>query len=345
MITHKHLCWLFVLLTANIFVQAQNLDNPGDYMTAIAKARGDMDSKYMQYVSAAAHGRRARKVEKLRQQVLDNITQSRYNTTDLPKYKGDNSLRQGSIDYIQMCYRVFNEDYKKIVDVEELAEQSVDEMQIYILLQKKVAEKLDEAHANLQKIYKEFAAKYNVTLIDEKSPLQEKIAIAGKLDDYINNVYLAFFKCNWEDGQITTAMNNKKVNDIEQSRNALIRYANEGLQSLDTLKSFDSDPSLVNACKQALLFYKNTAEKDIPQQTDYYLKQEEFAKAKKAYESKSSHSKDDVDAYNKAVKDINNAVNSFNQTNNRVNNGRNQVVKNWEDTEKRFADDHMPHYK
>lgn len=244
-----------------------------------------------------------------------------------------------------MCYRVFSEDYKKIVDVEELAEQSVDEMQIYILLQKKVAEKLDEAHANLQKIYKEFAAKYNVTLIDEKSPLQEKIAIAGKLDDYINNIYLAFFKCNWEDGQITTAMNNKKVNDIEQSRNALIRYANEGFQSLDTLKSFDSDPSLANACRQALLFYKNTGEKDIPQQTDYYLKQEEFEKAKKAYESKSSHSKDDVDTYNKAVKDINNAVNSFNQTNNKVNNGRNQMVKNWQDTEKRFADDHMPHYK
>src|SRR5580658_10946814 len=72
-----------------------DLTNPGGYMTAISNARGDMDTKYMQYVSAAAHGRRARKVEKLRQEVLDNITQSRYNTIDLPKYKGDNTLRQG----------------------------------------------------------------------------------------------------------------------------------------------------------------------------------------------------------------------------------------------------------
>jgi hypothetical protein len=347
MITHKHVCWLAFFLTANIFLQAQNMDNPGDYMTAIAKARGDMDSKYMQYVSAAAHGRRARKVEKLRQQVLDNITQSRYSTTDLPKYKGDNSLRQGSIDYIQMCFRVFSEDYKKIVDVEELAEQSVDEMQIYILLQKKVGEKLHEANSNLQKTTNEFAAKYNVTLIDEKNPLQEKITIASKLNAYIDNVYLAFFKCNWVDNQITTAMNNKKVNDIEQARNALSRYANEGLASLDTLRVFDGDPSLGNACKQALQFYKNMSDKDIPQLTDYYLKQEEFEKAKKAFESKSSgsHSKEDVDAYNKAVKDINNAVNSFNQTNTKVNKGRTETVNNWTDTEKKFADDHMPHYK
>jgi hypothetical protein len=345
MITHKILIWLVLLLATSTLSQAQNLDNPGDYMTAIGKARGDMDSKYMQYVSAAAHGRRARKVEKLRQQVLDNIMQCRYNTTDLPKYKGDNSLRQGSIDYIQMCYRVFSEDYKKIIDVEELAEQSVDEMQVYILLQKKVGEKLQEAHENFRIIYKGFAAKYNVTLIEDKSPLKEKMEIAGKLDDYMNNVYLVFFKCNWEDEQITKAMNNKKVNDIEQARNALIRYAMEGIQSLDTLKVFDGDPSLANSCKQALQFYKNEAEKDMPLLTEYYLRNEEFEKAKRTYDAKSSHAKDEVDAFNKAVKDFNNAVNAFNQTNTKVNKGRTQAVNNWTDTEKKFADEHMPHYK
>src|SRR5258708_24909824 len=114
---------------------AQDLQNPGDYITAITKARGDMDTKYMQYLSAAAHGRRARKVEKLRLEGLGNITQSKYNTIGLPLYKGDNSLRQGSIDYIQFCYRMFNEHYKKIVNIEELAEQSFDEMQPYLLLQ------------------------------------------------------------------------------------------------------------------------------------------------------------------------------------------------------------------
>ena len=347
MITYKHACYLLLLLTISFFSTAQtlNLENPGDYMTAISKAHSDMDIKYMQYVSAAAHGRRARKVEKLRQQVLDNITQSRYNTTDLPKYKGDNSLRQGAIDYIQLCYHVFNDDYKKIIDVEELTEQSVDEMQVYILLQQKVGEKLHEGSMALEKISKEFAAKYNVNLIEEKTPLGDKMEIASKLNKYMNNVYLAFFKCNWEDNQITTAMNNKKVNDIEQSRNALARYANEGLQALDTLKTFEGDPSLANACRQSLQFYKNMAEKDLPQLTDYYLKQEEFEKAKKSYNSKSSHSKEDVDSYNKAVKDFNNGVNSFNQNNSKVNKGRTEMINNWQDTEKKFADEHMPHYR
>src|SRR5688572_17222011 len=164
---------LFCLLLPQI-LPAQ-ADNPGAYMTSIAAARGDMDSKYMQYMSAAAHGRGARRVEKLRQQVLESITQSRYKTTDLPLYKGDNSLRQSSIDYIQLVYRIFNEDFQKVVDMEELAEQSIDEMQAFLLLQEKIGEKLAEASGKLQKASTDFAAKYNVKLIDGSTALSEKM--------------------------------------------------------------------------------------------------------------------------------------------------------------------------
>jgi hypothetical protein len=333
-----------ILLTA-YSATAQNLDNPGEYMTAMVKARGDMDSKYMQYVSAAAHGRRARKVEKLRLEVLDNITNSRYKTTDLPIYKGDNSLRQSSIDYIQLCYTIFNEDYKKIVNMEEIAEQSVDEMQAYMLLQQKVDEKLQEGYAALDKVTHTFAAKYNVTLTTEQSPLGTKLEESGKVNTYTGTLYMIFFKCNWEDNQMVKAINNQKVNDAEQARNALLNYANEGLKSLDTLKPFEGDPSLLNACKRVLAFYKQAAEKDMPKLADYYVKKEEFEKLKRDYDAGSNHSQADVNTFNKAVKDINNAVNAYNQTNNKVNTGRNQAVNDWNNADKQFQDQHIPHYK
>ena len=323
-----------------------DLTNPGGYMTAISNARGDMDTKYMQYVSYAAHGRRARKVEKLRQEVLDKITESRYKTTDLPLYKGDNSLRQASIAYIQVTYNVFAEDYKKIVNIEELAEQSVDEMQIYLLLQDKISEKLNEAWTDLDKAIEAFAAKYNVTLTKESSPLGAKLETAAKLDKHVNMVYIAFFKCNWEDNQMVKAMNDKKLNDMEQSRSALSSYAAEGLKGLDTVKPFEGDASLIAVCRKALLWYQNTAEKDVPKLTDFYVKQEEFDKIKKNFDAKGSdRTKADVDAYNKAVNDLNTSVKSYNQTNNLVNTGRTQTVNDWTNTEKSFADQHMPHYR
>jgi hypothetical protein len=333
--------FLFISLSAT----AQNPDNPGDYMTAMVKARGDMDSKYMQYMSAAAHGRRPSKVEKLRQEVLDNITNSRYKTTDLPIYKGDNSLRQSSIDYIQLCYNVFSQDYQKIINMEELAEQSVDEMQAYILLQQKIDEKLEEGYAVLDKVTHEFAGKYNVNLVSEQTPLTAKLAEASKVNAYSNVVYIIFFKCNWEDQQMVKAMNDKKVNDAEQARSALLSYANEGLKELDTIKPFEGDPSLVNACKHVVTFYQQAAQNDMPKLTDFYVKKEEFDKLTKDFNAGSNHTKDDVNTYNKAVKDFNNSVNAYNQTNNKVNNGRTQAVNEWNNAEKDFQDQHVPHYK
>jgi hypothetical protein len=326
-------------------VHAQDLDNPGNYITAVSKARGDMDSKYMQYISYAAHGRRARKMEKLRQAVLDNIEQCRYKTTDLPYYKGDNSLRQAAIDYIKMCYIIFSEDYKKIVNLEELAEQSVDEMQAYLLLQDAINRKLQEAWTNLDKATSDFAAKYHVILSKDESPLGAKMQAADHLDKYVNAVFLTFFKCNWEDNQMVKAMNDKKVNDMEQARNALSSYAVQGLKALDTVKPYEGDASLVADCRQALLFYQKAADKDVPKLTDFYVKQEEFDKLKKTFEAKgSSRTKEDVDTYNKAVNEINASANGFNQTNAQLNSNRAVALNGWNDTEKRFTDEHMPHY-
>jgi len=338
---------LIVCMSFTLSSQGQATDNPGEYMTSISQARADMDVKYMQYLSAAAHGRRARKVEKLRAEVLETINQSKYKTTDLPKFKGDNTLRQGAIDYITLCYRVFNEDYKKIVDMEELAEQSFDAMSAYLLLQEKVTEKLTEASEKLHKTAMEFAGKYNVKVDETKGALDGKLEVAGKLTDYTNAVFLIFFKCNWQDMEMVTAMNNKKVNDVEQSRNSLLRFANDGLKGIDTLKSFNGDPSLANACRDVLKYYKKMSETDVPKLTDFYLKEENFNKTKKSFEAKSasSRTKEDVDTYNKSVNDYNEAINTFNKTNNAVNKERTQTMSTWEAAQKKFADANMPYYK
>ena len=342
-----YLLLIIFLIASSSSVLAQTFENAGQYMEAINKARETMDAKYMQYLSAAAHGRRARKVENLRIQVVESITESRYKTIELPYYKGDNSLRQGSIDYILLLYRIFNEDFAKIVNLEEIAEQSFDEMQAYLLLQEKTTEKLREAAAALQKTSTEFAAKHNVTIIDKQDALGQKMGMAGKLNSYTDKVYLLFFKCNWQDERMVMAMNAKKVNEIEQSRSALAQYAAEGLKALDTLRVFNGDPTLANACRQVLEFYKKMAEKDIPGLTDFYLKEDNFQKIKKSFDAKSPQSRTqaDVDAFNKAVNEMNAGVGTFNKTNTAINNSRNQVLKMYQEAEKKFADTHMPYYR
>jgi len=342
--------YLFLLLALCSFEKSssQVIENAGDYMTELSSAQIEMDQKYMAYVSAAAHSRRARKIEKLRTQALESIADAKSKTMGLPKYKGDNSLRQASVDYIQFCYRIFNDDYSKIVNMEEIAEQSVDQMQAYLLLQEKTSEKLEEASANLRKAEKEFAAKNEVTLVDTKNELFDKMTSAGKVNKYCDNLYILFFKCNWEDGQLFKALNAHKINDVEQARNSLIHFAEEGLTALksDSLKDFKGNSGLASGCRQALEFYLSMAKNNIPKLTDFYLKQENFDKIKKNLEAKGNNrTRQDVDEYNKAVKEMNASVGDFNQLNQDLNKRRQEVNQHWEDSEKGFKDDLMPYYK
>ncbi|RXK83838.1 LIC11966 family surface protein [Filimonas effusa] len=343
----KHYFFLLMLLSLVAAMPATaQTEDPVKYLSAIYAPQQEMNKTYMAYVSAMAHSKRAKKIEKMRMQTLEGIEKCRYKTIDIPFYKGDNALRKSSLDYIQLCYKLFNDDYAHIVNMDEIAEQSFDEMQAYLLLQEKTEEKLQQASKNMSDAVDSFAAKYHVQLVEgQKDELSIKMAKAGEVNKYHNKVYLLFFKCNWQDGQLTNAFNKKKLTEIEQSRNALSAFANEGLAVLDTLKNLEGDPALAGACKNALQFYKKSAE-EATQLADFLLKEEAFEKLQKSFEAKSAkdRTKEDVDAYNKAVGELNAAADKFNKTNTALNNGRNQVIQQWNETERSFVDAHMPHY-
>ena len=339
---------VLILLTAvTKLAEAQDGAGPVAYMNSISDAETQMNKSYMTYVSAAAHSSRKRKIEKLRVQTVDNIVICQNTINNLSPYKGDNSLRQSSLSYVQLCYKIFNEDYAHIVNMEDITERSYDEMQAYLLLQQATSDTLEVAVKRMDKAEHDFANKYNVKLTDEKSELGDKMDATGRQSKYRNKVYLLFYKCNWEDNQLTNALNEKNVTKVEQTRSALDKYAIEGLKVLDTLHTFENDGSLANACSQALTFYKKEAETQIPQLTDFFLKKENFEKQKATLDAKpqNARTQQDVDAYNKGVNDINNGVNTFNQINADLNSGRNDVNQTWDATEKAFIDVHTPYYK
>ena len=132
---------------------------------------------------------------------------------------------------------------------------------------------------------------------------------------------------------------------MKKSRNALATYAKEGLLALDSLNNFQGDHSLAQSCRQALMFYQKHAETDLPKVTDFFLKEENFNKMKKAMDLKdqSSLTKQEVDTYNKAVKDYNAGINQYNQLNNNINTSRKQIIDNWNNANNQFLDAHIPH--
>src|ERR1700748_1850422 len=200
-------------------------DDPGAYMNSISSAQTDMNKAYMAYISASAHSSRKRKIEKMRDNAVDAILTCKGNLNYLPPYKGDNTLRENALNYVALCYKVFNDDYAHIVNMDDIAERSYDEMQAYLLLQQATNDTLQAAISRMSKAENSFATKYNVTLIDQQTELGEKMKESNRIAAYHDKVYLLFYKCNWEDNQLTGAVNEKNVTKIEQVRSALAKYA------------------------------------------------------------------------------------------------------------------------
>lgn len=323
---------------------AQDFSKPTDYMSYLQKQQENITKRYLSYTSASAHGKREKKVEALRSKLLDEIQESRMNISGMPAWQGDKAYRDTAVSFMKFYYNVMNDDYAKVINMEEIAERSYDEMEAFILLEEAIDQKLSESNERMSAAEKAFAAKNNITLVEGESKTGDMMKEVNGLNKHYHEVYLIFFKPNVQEKNMIEAIDKGNVTGIEQSRSAMLKYAQEGLEKLKSVKSYKGDNSLIRVCTNNLNFYVKEADK-VNAVNDYFLAKEKFDAIKKETDKKNNRTKEDVDAYNKAVNDINKASGNYNSLMQELNNTRNENLKDWNQTMKTYFDEHTPHYK
>ena len=324
---------------------AQDYDNPVEYMNVISKQRESVSKKFMTYVSASAHGKREKKVESLRSKLLDEVQEARMNINSMPSFKGDKSFRDTAVNFMKLYYNVLNEDYSKIINMEEIAEQSYDAMEAYLMAQEQVDKKLEEGNGKMRLALQAFAAKNNVNLTTNKTELGEMMEQVHVMNVYHHQLYLIFFKPYKQEAYLMEAVEKNNVTGIEQNKSSLLKYAQSGLEKLTGIKPFEGDNSVVIACRSMLNFYVKEVNEKLGAISDYLLTKERFETIKKEFDKKSSPSKEEIDTFNKGVNDINKASQNYNATSQELNQLRKEALDNWNKTVNAFFDEHTPHYK
>jgi hypothetical protein len=342
----KHLFLLFMgMLFLQIAGKAQDYETASSYMDVMGKQQENISKKFLAYVSASAHGKRAKKVENLRSKLLDEVQDARMNIGSMPAFKGDKALRDTLVSFMKLYYNVLNEDYSKIINLEEIAEQSYDDMEAYLMAEEMVDKKLEEGNLLMKTAQKDFAAKNNIILTADKSELGDMMEEVHNMNIYHHQVYLIFFRPYKQESNMLEAMQKNNITGIEQNKSSLLKYAQSGLVKLNDIKAFEGDNSLVVACKNMLNFYVSEVNDKLNAVSDFYLTKERFEAIKKEYEKKSDHSQADVDAYNKSVNDINKAGQAVNEVNKTLNEKRSDLLNEWNNAENGFFSEHTPHYK
>ena len=314
------------------------------YLETIGNEFYEISHSSMSYTSAASHGKSARKVEKRRTELINTIKTAESKIRKMKPFAGDASLRDSVVSYLVLDRLVMTEDYGKIVNMEEIAEQSYDDMEAYLLAKERAEEKLEAAYDRVSEQQKLFANKNNIRIVEGTTKLSKKLEKSGKVLSYYNKIYLLFFKSFKNEAYMLVATSKNDISAMEQTKNALLTSAEQDLEKLGPMPAFNGDNSLKTACQQILAFYKMEASQKVPEMINFQLKQDNFEKMKAALDAKrpADRTKQDVDAYNKAVKEFNDGVNKINALNNDLNKKRNAVQDQWHNASENFLDKHVP---
>lgn len=335
------LFFIISLLSLPMLISAQTSINAVTYMEQLLKSFDDMEGVKWKYLKAVTRGRSARKVEKRRKKLISEYSNALAITRKIKAYQGDTLLKPALISYLKLTKTILKEDYDKILDMEAIAEESYDDMEAYILIQKRTDEKFLEASNLLNAGQSDFAAENNITIVEgEQTKRSERIKKASNALNHYNEVFLIFFKSNIQESTFLNAMVQGNVNAMDQSNNAIATYANEGLEDLGNLKLISNDRTVVNAAKGVLKFYVSETKTDFKEMLNFYIVADEFEAAQKKFEAikRNKRTKADIDKINKASDDYNKGVNKINTIVQRNNKRRDVVLKAWNKAVSSFFD-------
>jgi len=336
-----------ILFFITFFSYSQDFSSAVDYLNYINKIEEPISKDMWKYTKTVAHSKSARRIDNVRKNLIKTIQTAKNNLKKNTKgFNNDLEFHNKVIDYLTFSELMINEEYAKIIDMQEVAEQSYDFMEAYITTRELVNDKMNEEHEKLLASQSDFAKKYNVNLIssDEGTDIEKKMKLSSQVFKYHSNLYLLFFKCNYTDILLDNAIKSKDLAAIQQNANALKQYAEEGIAKIKEYEPIKGDNTLANQTKKSLEMYLNQANTFVPKVVDFYTYNSQFEDLSSALERKSpkERTKEEIDNYNKMVKEINKKINEFNKLNTENVNLKNKEINQWNTTAEQYISKHIP---
>lgn len=246
------LALLMLLAPAMTFSQG----NPVEYMDQFTSQYGVIQTDMWDYTRSVSHGRSARKVEKRRMELIETSDAALSKAKRAKDYNGDSDFKEAVVEYFEIINLVLKEDYEKIVDMEEIAEQSYDLMEAYMMAREAASEKQKEAAEMVGLAQKKFAEAHDIELIESEDDVDSKMEIAGAVYKHYNEIFLIFFKSNKQEMYLLDAIGTSDLSAIEQNREALKSTVAEGLEKLQDVTAYEGDRSMIDATKALFKFYE-----------------------------------------------------------------------------------------
>ncbi|HLT52497.1 MAG TPA: hypothetical protein VKZ97_01310 [Flavobacteriaceae bacterium] len=340
---HLNIFLITLLLACTSTIKAQSFSSAVEYLDFIAEQQEDVTKNMWKYTKAIAHGKSDRSVNNKRNALLKTLEKAINNIKKAQGFDGTEYKGQ-VLDHMRLNESLLKHDYAKIIDMKEVAEQSYDLMEAYILAQEMADKKMEEAQLEYEINMHKFAAKHNVQLVETENDLSKKMKISNEVFGHYNAMYLAFFKVHINQIYLWDAMKSNDVSAIQQNSNALNQMAKASMETINSIETYKNDKSVIEATKKVFQFYIDETENTIPKITDFFLLNEDFETIKSTLDKtpQSKRTQEQIDAYNNKVKEFNKGIESYNKVNQNLNVASQRALDNLNKANENFLARHIP---
>ncbi|GFZ84303.1 hypothetical protein GCM10011531_13680 [Aquaticitalea lipolytica] len=338
----KPLLTVFILLIAYT-THSQSFKNASEYLDFIATEQESVTKNMWKYTKAIAHSKNDRTINAKRNVLLKTVEKAIAKIENADGYDGEDYKKQ-VLTYMRLNESLLNQDYAKIIDMKEVAEQSYDAMEAYVLARELADQKMEDAYNEYDTNFRLFAAKHNISIVESETDLGNKMKISNQVFNHYNELYLIYFKVSINEMYLIDALSKNDVGAIQQNANALSQTAKEGLEILKTVELYKNDKSIAEVTKDAFEFFIDEADNQVPQLTEFLILNEDFETIRNTLEKtpERKRTKEQIDTYNKKVKDINKAVDNYNKVNTKLNKDRQNIINKLNTTNENFLAKHIP---
>ena len=338
----KKLLPLFVLLFC-LQLSAQKFDNALSYLEFISDEQTTISKTMWRYTQAIAQSKNDKSIESRHNALIKSMDKAIARISTAESF-GDSGFKEKVIANLTLNKKLLNHEYAEVLDMKKIAEESYDDMEAYFMAREMANQKMEEAQNEFEIDYYKYAADNNIDIIESETDLSKKIKLSNLVFDHYNEMYLLFFKAQINEIYLNRAIDAQDVNAIQQNADALISAANEGLNKLSSINLYENDASIVKSTEKAFQFFIEEAQNEIPKIVDFLVLSESFEKINAAIEDtpKRKRTKEQIDVYNKKVKEINKGVDRYNKTLAFLNKNRSDILNNLNATNEKFLAKHIP---
>ena len=154
---------------------AQRFSNALEYMQHIGNQYKLIAEDTWSYTRAVAKDKSARKLEAKRKELIATTKSAKFKINRMPDWEGDEAYRDSVVAALDLSLLMLTEDYAKIVDLEEIAEQSYDFMEAYLMAKEAANEKQSRVNQAVANEQKRFAEENDITLVDSDDQLSKNL--------------------------------------------------------------------------------------------------------------------------------------------------------------------------